>query len=93
MHFLTPRKRATGLGPAHSGTERHWIMTISSVALAVLTPLFVWQVAPLFGAGHNAVLTRLFAALPRGNRRADAGSRLSPSRHGIAHHDRGLCAW
>ena len=57
MAFLTARKRATGLGAAHAGTERHWVMTISSVALAVLTPIFVWQVAPLFGAGHDAVLT------------------------------------
>jgi len=61
MHFLSARKRAVGLGAARSGTERHWIMTISSVALAVLTPLFVWQVAPLFGASFDTVLTAFSA--------------------------------
>ncbi|MEO8529686.1 MAG: succinate dehydrogenase, hydrophobic membrane anchor protein [Deltaproteobacteria bacterium] len=61
MHFLTARKQATGLGAAHAGTERHWVMTISSVALAVLTPLFVWQVAPLFGQTLDTVLTAFSA--------------------------------
>ena len=36
MRYLTPRKRAEGKGAGHGGTEHHWSMTVSSVALAFL---------------------------------------------------------
>ena len=42
MAFLTDRKRAVGMGSAKTGTEHHWHMMISSVALCVLVPLFVF---------------------------------------------------
>ena len=42
MRYLTDRKRAVGLGSAKSGTEHHWHMQISSIALIILVPLFVF---------------------------------------------------
>lgn len=41
MRYITPRKAAVGAGTAHSGTEHHWWMTVSSIALALLTPSFL----------------------------------------------------
>ena len=38
MRYITPRKAAVGLGASHTGTEHHWWMTVSSAALALLTP-------------------------------------------------------
>ncbi|MEM9765821.1 MAG: succinate dehydrogenase, hydrophobic membrane anchor protein [Pseudomonadota bacterium] len=42
MMYLTDRKRARGHGSAHQGTEHHWNMTLSSAALLILIPLFVF---------------------------------------------------
>jgi succinate dehydrogenase / fumarate reductase, membrane anchor subunit len=36
MRYLTARKRAEGRGAAHTGTEHHWSMTVSSVGPALL---------------------------------------------------------
>jgi len=41
MHYITPRKAAMGLGPSGTGTQHHWWMTVSAVALALLTPSFL----------------------------------------------------
>ena len=40
--YLTDRKRAAGHGSAHHGAEHHWNMTLSSAALAILVPLFLF---------------------------------------------------
>jgi succinate dehydrogenase / fumarate reductase membrane anchor subunit len=42
MRYLTDRKRAEGKGAARSGTEHHWYMQASAVALAFLVPVFVY---------------------------------------------------
>lgn len=55
MRYLTDRKRATGMGSARTGTEHFWDMKLSSVALLILMPLFVFCVAPLLGDGYEAV--------------------------------------
>ncbi|KPP84168.1 MAG: succinate dehydrogenase membrane anchor subunit SdhD [Rhodobacteraceae bacterium HLUCCA08] len=47
MRYLTDRKRATGLGSAHSGAEHHWHMIVTSVLLTGLVPMFVFT----FGLG------------------------------------------
>ena len=60
MRYLTDRKRATGLGSAKSGTEHHWSMTVSSGALLVLIPLFIFTFGPMLGASHEEV-TAYFA--------------------------------
>lgn len=66
MHFFTPRKAATGLGAGGNATAAHWAMTISAVALAILTPLFLWVVGSAIGydqAGVVAHFGRPFPAL------------------------------
>lgn len=60
MRFLTDRKRATGLGSAKSGTEHHWSMTVSSGALLILIPLFIFTFGPMLGATYEEV-TAYFA--------------------------------
>lgn len=58
MRYLTPRKAAKGLGAAGSatGTAHHWSMTVSSVALMVLTPAFIFVIANAIGLPHAGVL-------------------------------------
>ena len=62
MSYLTDRKRATGLGSAKSGAAHHWSMTISSVALLVLIPLFVFTFgSALGGISYGAAAVGIFA--------------------------------
>ncbi len=49
MNYLTARKRAEGLGSAKSGTHHFWNMTVSSAALLILIPLFVFTFGPMLG--------------------------------------------
>jgi len=71
MRYITPRKAASGLGSARSGTTHHWHITVSSVALIILTPLFLIavgqaiglpqaEVAAHFGRPFPAIITALF---------------------------------
>lgn len=55
MSYLTDRKRAVGMGSAKSGTEHHWSMTVSSGALLILIPLFVFTFGPMLGASYEEV--------------------------------------
>ncbi|RVV96640.1 succinate dehydrogenase, hydrophobic membrane anchor protein [Mesobaculum littorinae] len=64
MSFITDRKRATGMGSAKTGTAHHWQMTISSVALVVLVPLFVFTFGPMLGQSHEQVIARFSAPFP-----------------------------
>lgn len=64
MRFITPRKAALGLGSARDGTEHHWFMIVSAVALAVLVPLFVFTFGPMLGAPHDEVLDRFSRPFP-----------------------------
>ena len=66
MRFLTDRKRATGMGSAHKGTEHFWNMKLSSVALLLLIPFFLLPVIPMLGepyADVTAHFARPFPAL------------------------------
>ncbi|PUB16388.1 succinate dehydrogenase, hydrophobic membrane anchor protein [Yoonia sediminilitoris] len=56
MAFLTDRKRAEGLGSAKTGTEHHWKMMVSSAALIVLMPLFVFTFGMILGAPYEEVV-------------------------------------
>ncbi len=56
MRYLTDRKRATGLGSAKGGTTHFWNMTVSSFALLVLVPVFIFTFGPMLGADHAAVV-------------------------------------
>ena len=71
MRYITPRKAAEGLGAAHTGTQQHWFMTVSAVALAILTPAFMLVIAKAiglpreqliayFGRPYPALVTALF---------------------------------
>ena len=74
MRYITPLKAAEGLGSAHSGTQHHWAMTVTAVALLVLTPLFMITVAcaiglprelllVYFGRPFPAIITALFVTV------------------------------
>ncbi|WP_377191263.1 succinate dehydrogenase, hydrophobic membrane anchor protein [Ruegeria meonggei] len=56
MRYLTDRKRATGLGSAKSGTAHFWRMKVTSVALLILVPLFIFTFGPVLGQPFDLVL-------------------------------------
>ena len=56
MAFLTDRKRADGLGSAKTGTEHHWQMMVTSVALLILTPLFIFTFGSVLGSSYEEVI-------------------------------------
>ncbi len=56
MAYLTDRKRVEGLGSAKSGTEHHWHMTVTSVALAILVPLFIFTFGATLGGTYEEVI-------------------------------------
>ncbi|WP_101065653.1 succinate dehydrogenase, hydrophobic membrane anchor protein [Roseovarius salinarum] len=56
MRFLTDRKRAEGKGAAHSGTEHHWYMIVSSVGLALIVPTFLYIFGSALGGSHTDVI-------------------------------------
>lgn len=56
MRYLTDRKRAVGKGAAHTGTEHHWSMTVSAVALAFLVPTWLWIFGRALGQDRAGVL-------------------------------------
>ena len=56
MAYLTDRKRAVGMGSAKSGTEHHWSMMVSAVAMAILVPLFIFTFGRILGAPYEEVI-------------------------------------
>ncbi|WP_372803421.1 succinate dehydrogenase, hydrophobic membrane anchor protein [Paracoccus seriniphilus] len=56
MRYITPRKAATGLGSARTGTEHHWAMTVSACALILLTPAFLLVVGSAIGLPREALI-------------------------------------
>lgn len=69
MSYLTDRKRAIGMGSARTGTEHHWSMTVSSSALLILIPLFIFTFGPMLGASYEevtATFNRPFPAVVAG---------------------------
>ena len=56
MRYLTDRKRASGLGSAKTGTAHFWAMKVSSAALLVLVPLFVYTLGRVIGESHQDVI-------------------------------------
>lgn len=66
MRYLTARKRAEGKGASHTGTDHHWYMTASSVALAFLVPTFLFVFGRTLGQpleGVIATFSRPFPAI------------------------------
>jgi len=64
MAYMTDRKRVQGLGTAKSGTAQHWSMTVTSVALLILTPFFLAIVGGLLGQPHAEVVASLSRPIP-----------------------------
>lgn len=71
MRYMTPLKAAKGLGASRTGTQDHWFLTVTAIALLVLTPLFMLVVAcgiglpregviAYFGRPFPAIITALF---------------------------------
>ena len=56
MAYLTDRKRAVGMGSAKSGTAHFWAMKVSSVALLILIPLFVFTFGAALGGTYEEIL-------------------------------------
>jgi succinate dehydrogenase / fumarate reductase membrane anchor subunit len=66
MSYLTDRKRAEGMGSAKTGTAHFWQMKVSSFALLILVPLFVFTFGPILGSDYaevTAYFARPFPAL------------------------------
>jgi len=69
MAILTDRKRAEGLGSARTGTMHHWQMTVTSVMLCGLVPLFVFTFGRALGLPYDqaaAYYARPFPAIVAG---------------------------
>ncbi len=64
MSFLTDRKRAVGLGSTNDGVHHFWAMKLSSVALLILIPLFVFTFGPMLGAPHADVMAYFARPFP-----------------------------
>lgn len=64
QHFFTARKLASGLGPGRTGTAAHWSLTVSSVALALLTPFAVALAARGIGLDQAGVIAFYGRPLP-----------------------------
>ncbi|WP_071672971.1 succinate dehydrogenase, hydrophobic membrane anchor protein [Nioella nitratireducens] len=64
MAFMTDRKRVIGLGSAKSGTDHFWKTTVTSVALLVVVPMFLFTFGPLLGAPYEEVIATLSRPFP-----------------------------
>jgi succinate dehydrogenase / fumarate reductase membrane anchor subunit len=66
MPYITARKQVSGLGASGTGTEHFWSVTISSVALVLLVPLFLFTIGTAVGEPYPEVVayySRPFPAL------------------------------
>lgn len=64
MRYLTDRKRAEGKGASGTGTEHHWFMTVTAVALAVLVPVFLIIFGRALGQGQEQVVATFARPFP-----------------------------
>jgi succinate dehydrogenase / fumarate reductase, membrane anchor subunit len=55
MSLRHPIAVARGLGSAKGGTDHFWVQRLTSVALALLVPWFIWTSVSLFGGDHATV--------------------------------------
>jgi succinate dehydrogenase / fumarate reductase, membrane anchor subunit len=59
MSLRHPIARARGLGSAKDGTGHFWVQRLTSVALALLIPWFIWTSVSLFGSDLASVRATL----------------------------------
>ncbi|HMO08820.1 MAG TPA: succinate dehydrogenase, hydrophobic membrane anchor protein [Paracoccaceae bacterium] len=95
MRYLTARKRAEGPGAARSGTEHHWSMQVSAVALALMVPTWLYvfgsalggtrdEVLATFGRPFPAILTALVLVVGMRHFAKGAQTMLEDYTHGTA---------
>jgi succinate dehydrogenase / fumarate reductase membrane anchor subunit len=51
----TPLAQARGLGSAKDGVHHWWMQRLTAIALALLTPWFLWLLISLMGVSHPAL--------------------------------------
>lgn len=56
MAYLTDRKRAMGTGSAKAGTHHHWQMIVTSCALTLLVPLFIFTFGAALGGTYEETI-------------------------------------
>lgn len=54
-HLRNPLATARGLGSAKDGVHHWWVQRVTAIALALLSPWFVYTLLSLVGADHQAV--------------------------------------
>jgi succinate dehydrogenase / fumarate reductase membrane anchor subunit len=59
VSYITARKRAENLGASGDGTQHHWHNIVSSIALVVLVPLFVFTFGSVLGRPYEEALAAL----------------------------------
>lgn len=64
MRYLTARKRAEGKGASHTGTEHHWHMTVSAVALAFMVPSWLYIFGKALGQSQEVVVATFGRPFP-----------------------------
>ena len=64
MRYITDRKRAEGRGASHTGTEHHWSMQVSAVALAFLVPTWIYVFGRALGGSRAEVLDTFARPFP-----------------------------
>jgi succinate dehydrogenase / fumarate reductase membrane anchor subunit len=64
MRYLTDRKRAVGKGASGTGTEHHWWMSASAVALAFMIPTWLYIVGTTLGMPQQAVIATFSQPFP-----------------------------
>ncbi|MGR3491971.1 MAG: succinate dehydrogenase, hydrophobic membrane anchor protein [Shimia sp.] len=55
QRYITDRKRAVGLGASHAGTEHHWKMVMSSMAIVLAAPIFMITFALGYQGGAEGI--------------------------------------
>ena len=64
MRYITDRKRAVGKGASGTGTDHHWAMQVSSVALALLVPFWLYVFGSTLGGTQAEVLATFSRPFP-----------------------------
>lgn len=64
MRYLTARKRAEGKGASGTGTEHHWSMTLSAVALAFMVPTWLYIFGSALGGTQDEVVATFARPFP-----------------------------
>ncbi len=57
--YTTARKRAENLGSSGAGTDHHWNNIVTSIALLVLVPVFVFTFGFILGRPYEEVVVAL----------------------------------